>query len=86
MPFSANITYKQQPVPIDIEYNGKNYKGAGVPVSYTCKEGVCFELDITLNNQHLGIIKYDRDQWKMDNVHDKGLVEAIGNEIMLWYE
>lgn len=86
MPFPDNVTYKQQPVPIHIEYNGETYKGAGIPVSYTCKEGVCFELDITLNNEHLGIISYNKDHWAMKGASDQGLVEAIGNEIMLWYE
>ncbi|HYF31546.1 MAG TPA: hypothetical protein VD993_10545 [Chitinophagaceae bacterium] len=78
--------YTTNPVPIEVEYNGKIYTGEGKPISQSCKDGVCFELDITLNNEHLGIIHCTDDGWKMDKVQDQGLVNAIGEEILLWYE
>jgi hypothetical protein len=77
--------YKTEPVPIEIQYNGKTYQGHGIPVSESCKEGVCFELDITLNNQHLGRIHCTDAGWRMDGV-EQGLVNALGEEITAWYE
>jgi hypothetical protein len=74
------------PVPIEFEYKDKNYKGEAVPIIGTCGEGVCFELDITLNDEQLGIIRNSKSGWKMDLVKDKGLIRAIGEEILLWYE
>src|SRR5882757_7847889 len=39
---------EKEPVPVEFEYQGKTYKGEGVPVSQTCADGFCCELDITL--------------------------------------
>lgn len=77
---------EQEPIPIEIEYKGKIYKGEGVPIMETCMEGVCFQLDINLNEQQLGIIRKMKSGWKMDLVKDQKFVDAIGEEIMLWYE
>ena len=77
---------QKEPVPLKLEYNGQTYKGEAVPVPQTCVDKVCFELDITLNEENLGIIRRAKSGWKMDLVDDKDLVEAIGNEIQLWYE
>jgi hypothetical protein len=80
------IQLEKEPVPIEIEYKGKNYKGEGIPISQTCKEDVCYELEIVLNDENLGIIHCTDKGWKMKNVKDQGLVDAIGEEIALWYE
>jgi hypothetical protein len=77
---------EQDPVPIEIEYKGKTYKGEGVPIMETCAEGVCFQLDINLNEKQLGIIRKMKSGWKMDLVKDQKFVDAIGEEILLWYE
>src|SRR5688572_14123461 len=77
---------EKEPVPIEIEYNGETYTGEAIPISQTCHDGVCDELDITLNDQHLGIIKCTKSGWKMDGAKDQGLVDAIGEEIFFWYE
>ena len=77
---------EKEPVPIEIEYKDKKYIGEGIPVSQTCKEKVCYELDITLNNENMGLIHCTPSGWKMKNVKDQGLVDAIGEEITLWYE
>lgn len=61
-------------------------KGEAVPVNQTCHDGVCDELDITLNDQNLGIIKYTKSGWKMDTQTDQDFVDAIGEEIFYWYE
>ena len=77
---------EKEPVPLQLEYDGKTYKGEAIPIMETCKDGVCYELDISLNDQHLGIIHSMKRGWKMDEVKDQKLVNAIGDEIMLWYE
>jgi len=77
---------EKEPVPLQIEYDGKTYKGEAVPIMNTCKDGVCYELDVTLNDKQLGIIHSMKSGWKMDEVKDQKLVNAIGQEIMLWYE
>jgi len=77
---------EKEPVPLEIEYNGEVYNGDAVPVSQTCHDGVCDELDITLNDQHLGIIKCTKGGWKMDGDHDQKFIDAIGEEIFYWYE
>ena len=77
---------EEEVVPIEIEYDGKTFKGEGVPIPETCHDGVCFQLDITLNEESLGIIRSGKTGWKMDNIKDQKFVDAIGNEIQLYYE
>ncbi len=77
---------EKEPVPVKIEYKGTKYTGEAMPVPQTCKDEVCYELDVTLNDENLGIIHCGDKGWRMKNVKDQGLVDAIGEEIALWYE
>jgi len=77
---------EKEPVPLEIEYNGKTFKGEAIPVSQTCHDGICDELDITLDDENLGYIKCTKSGWKMDSVKDQKFVDAIGEEIFYWYE
>lgn len=75
-----------QVVPIEITHRGTIYKGKAVPLKYSCHDNVCFELDITLNNENLGAIRCTTNGWEMDNITDPEFVDAIGTKIFLWYE
>ena len=67
--------------------HGKKYLGEARPVSPTCRDGVCFELDVTLNGASLGLIHYTgQEGWRLDHEENAELTAAIGNEIFLWYE
>ncbi len=78
---------KTQTVPVDLEYNGIKYTGTAVPLSTSCVEGACYELDVTLNNEHLGTIYCGSNGvWTMAHIADQGLVDAIGQVILMWYE
>jgi hypothetical protein len=77
---------EKQPVPIEFEYGNKIYKGDAVPITQTCAKGFCFELDVNLDNEPVGIIRYGKSGWKMDLVKDQKLIDAIGTEILKWYE
>lgn len=77
---------EKEPIPIEFDYDGRSYKGEGVPIAETCLKGFCYELDISLNNEPLGIIHYGRSGWKMDLVKDQKLVDAIGAQILRHYE
>ena len=77
---------EQEPVPIEIELDGQLYKGDAIPVPETCHDGLCYELDVMLNDESLGIIHYAKSGWKMDHVEDKKLVKAIGAVIENWYK
>lgn len=74
------------PVPIEFEYKDESYKGEAIPILDTCRDGVCYEHDIMLNEREMGILKKTKGGWKMDLVKDQKLIDAIGDEIMLWYE
>lgn len=77
---------EKDPIPIEFEYQGKKFKGEGIPIPHTCAKGFCYELDITLNNETLGIIRYGTSGWKMDLLRDQPLIDAIGACIMEWFE
>lgn len=76
---------EEESIPIEFEYNGLKYKGVGLPVAETCEKGICYEADITLNDENLGIIKLAKSGWKMDRI-DKGFAKEIGNQIMKYFE
>lgn len=77
---------EQEAIPIEIEHKGKTYKGEALPIPESCHDGVCDQLDVTLNDEHMGIIRNTPSGWKMKYVKDQKLVDAIGEEILLWYE
>ena len=77
---------EKEPMPLEFDYNGKAYKGEAVPIPQTCGDGRCAELDITLNNENMGIIRRLKHSWRMDLIEDQKLVDAIGQSIQSWYE
>jgi hypothetical protein len=79
------VQLEKEPIPVEFEYNGKSYKGEAVPITQTCLDGVCTKLDVTLNDEQVGIIRYLKSGWKIDNNPDKKFVKAIGQEILNWY-
>ena len=83
---AAISKYKTEPVPLEVSHHGVIFRGNAKPVSQTCNDQVCFELEVTLNNTPFGRIHYAKDQWRMDKISDKEFVETIGNEIFEWYE
>src|SRR5215204_1166181 len=75
---------EKEPVPIEIDYKGKMYKGEAVPISQTCADGFCSEFDVSINDQHIGIIKRLTNNWKIDGAKDQKFVDAVGKEIEKW--
>ncbi|SHL68691.1 hypothetical protein SAMN05444266_104402 [Chitinophaga jiangningensis] len=73
-------------IPLQLEVKGVKYKGEAVPIADTCTKGVCYQAEVMLNDESLGIIRCAKSGWKMDLVKDQQLIDAIGNEIMLWFE
>lgn len=76
---------EKEPIPIEFEYNEKEYKGEAIPITQTCLDGVCTKLDVILNDEQVGIIRYLKSGWKIDTNTDKKFVKAIGQEILNWY-
>jgi hypothetical protein len=72
-------------VPLNFAYKGKEYKGIGVPVISSCVNGICQQLDITLNKKHLGVLKCTKNGWKITDV-PQGLTNAIGEKVAMWYQ
>ncbi|MGZ3939886.1 MAG: hypothetical protein ACXVLT_14950, partial [Flavisolibacter sp.] len=75
---------QKEAVPIEFEYEGQKYKGEAVPVSQTCAEGTGFEYDVSLNDEHIGIIKRMTHNWRIDNAKDQKFVDAVGEQIENW--
>jgi len=70
-----------QPVPLEFEHKGVEYKGEALPLPGSCHDGICDEFEITLNDEHPGIIHLTKSGWKMKNIKDQKLVDAIGQQI-----
>jgi hypothetical protein len=77
---------KFETVPLRFEFKDKSYEGYAVPMMESCQDGICNELDITLNDRHLGVIRCAKQGWRMTAVKPQGLVNVIGEKILLWYE
>jgi hypothetical protein len=77
---------EKEPIPIQFEYEEETYAGEAMPISQTCVDGVCAELDVTINDQHIGIIKRLKNNWKIDGAKDQKFVDAIGEKIEEWYQ
>ena len=58
----------------------------GLAVSDSCRQGVCFELNIILNDENLGTIYSENGEWIMPAANDQGFINTIGQQILLWYE
>ena len=76
---------EKEAVPVTFEYEGENYKGEAMPISQTCLDDVCSELDVTINDKHFGIIKKMKNGWKIDGVKDQKMVDRMGEEIEKWF-
>lgn len=82
--------FEQEPektvtIPFDFTYKGHHYTGIGIPVISSCHNGVCQQVDVTLNHKHLGVIRCTPRGWRITGV-PQGLVNVIGDEIFHWYE
>lgn len=76
---------KTVPVPLNFEYRKKKYEGVGIPVMSSCENGICQQVDITLNKKHLGVLKHTSSGWRITDV-PKGLTTAIRKEVERNYE
>ncbi len=74
------------PVPLEFDYKGQHYSGDAVPMLESCESGICQALDVTLNKQHIGVIRHSEKGWKLTELKPQGLVKTIGSEIEHWYE
>jgi hypothetical protein len=66
---------------IDIQHKGKTYSGEALPLPQGCHDGMCDQFEVTLNDEHAGIIYRSKSGWKMKNIKDQKLVDAIGDVI-----
>ncbi len=71
-------------VPLDFEFQKKKYSGFAVPMMASCN-GSCHDLDVTLNDKHIGILRSTTKGWRMTNVKPQGFVNMIGAAVDAWY-
>lgn len=76
---------EKEVISLELEYKGEIWKGEAVPVPGTCYDKMCTALDVTLNNEHLGIIRALKNNWKLDGFADQKLVNLIGDAIEQYY-
>jgi hypothetical protein len=73
------------PVALELEYKGKSYSGTAIPILTSCDKGACQRFDITLNKKHIGVLRHAEDKWRITEIKNQGLANAIGSEIESWY-
>ena len=78
---------EEEVIPLKFEYEGTEYKGEAVPIPGACDEGICLQLEITLNDEAMGIIRSaGKSGWKMEEIEDGKLVRAIGDAVTAYYD
>jgi hypothetical protein len=77
---------KFETIRLEFEFKNKSFKGYAVPMMESCHNGFCNELDITLNDKHLDVIRCTNNGWRMTGIKPQGLVNVIGDEILLGYD
>lgn len=73
------------PVTLNFEHGGKAYSGTGIPILTSCEDGQCQRFDITLNKEHIGVLRQADDKWKMPELKSQSLINALGAQIEEWY-
>jgi hypothetical protein len=73
------------PVNLKFEHAGKSYAGTGIPILTSCDAGICQRFDITLNKEHIGVLRHTDDKWKINEIKSQSLANAIGAQIQNWY-
>jgi hypothetical protein len=68
-------------IPLEFKFTNKLYKGFAVPMMESCSDGVCKDLDITLNDKHIGIIRNTKDGWRMPGIKPQAFINTIGKTI-----
>lgn len=53
----------KDPIPLEFEYDGEVYKGEGIPIAETCQDDICYEVDITLNDQNMAAGQKAAGKW-----------------------
>ena len=76
---------EKDPIPLEFEYDNIQFFGAALPILQTCDADTCYEADVTLNDENLGIIKHTKSGWKMDRTEDK-FAKLIGDQIMYYFD
>jgi hypothetical protein len=74
-----------EPVPLKFDYKGHSYQGNGIPILTSCEKGHCRHFDISLNKEHIGIIRDVNGEWKISELKSKAMARAIGDQILAWY-
>jgi hypothetical protein len=72
-------------VPLHLDFKGKHFDGEAIPVISSCNDGVCKELDVSLNKKHIGVIRCTKNGWRMNELKSQAMVNAIGQQIFSWY-
>jgi hypothetical protein len=73
------------PVELSFEHGGRDYEGTGIPILTSCDKGVCQRFDISLNQEHIGVLRHAPEKWKMNEIKSQALLNKIGGEIEEWY-
>ncbi len=77
---------EEETIALEFEHKNVKYKGEAVPLPGTCADDFCSQFDITLNDEHMGLIRLLKSGWKMEGVNDNPLVKSIGMALMTHYK
>ena len=72
---------ESEPIPLKIQYGGHQFTGEAIPIPQTCHDGACEEWEITLNDDHLGVLRQMKSGWKLEGIEDRKLIKAIGEAV-----
>lgn len=71
-----------EPVAVMVEYRGIVYHGEAIPQLKTCDRESCFEVDVTLDHIHLGVLHFTKNSCFIEGARDAQMVNIIGKQIL----
>ena len=75
---------EKDPIIFEFEHKGTTHRVEAMPVAQTCIDDNCVQFEIILDEQYIGIIQKMKNSWKMEQLEDKGLVNALGKALVEW--
>lgn len=75
-----------QVIPLSFSDGTRTYQGTAVPVFDSCTNVFCSELDITLNDKHLGVIHLTKNGWRLPKPATQKVATLIGRQLETWFE
>ena len=73
---------QKDPIVFEFDHKDATHHVEAMPIMQTCVDDKCVQFEITLDGTYVGIIQRMKNDWKMEQLKNKPLVNAIGKALL----